>query len=146
MRTTKDRIRHALGFEIIGLLIFAPLASLVFGFELHTMGLMAVVGSIIATIWNYFYNILFDNALLKIRGQVQKTVPIRVLHAVLFEGGLLLLFLPMIAWYLDISLWQAFMMDITMATFYLIYAFVYNWIYDKVFPVPSRQPQNTVLE
>lgn len=146
MRTTKDRIRHALGFEIIGLLIFAPLASLVFGFELHTMGLMAVVGSIIATIWNYFYNILFDNALLKMRGQVQKTVPIRVLHAVLFEGGLLLLFLPMIAWYLDISLWQAFMMDITMATFYLIYAFVYNWIYDKVFPVPSRQPQNTVLE
>ena len=146
MRTTKDRIRHALGFEIIGLLIFAPLASLVFGFELHTMGLMAVVGSIIATIWNYFYNILFDNALLKIRGQVQKTVPIRVLHAVLFEGGLLLLFLPMIAWYLDITLWQAFMMDITMATFYLIYAFVYNWIYDKVFPVPSRQPQNTVLE
>lgn len=146
MRTTKDRIRHALGFEIIGLLIFAPLASLVFGFELHTMGLMAVVGSIIATVWNYFYNILFDNALLKIRGQVQKTVPIRVLHAVLFEGGLLLLFLPMIAWYLDISLWQAFMMDITMATFYLIYAFVYNWIYDKVFPVPSRQSQNTVLE
>ena len=146
MRTTKDRIRHALGFEIIGLLIFAPLASLVFGFELHTMGLMAVVGSIIATIWNYFYNILFDNALLKIRGQVQKTVPIRVLHAVLFEGGLLLLFLPMIAWYLDITLWQAFMMDITMATFYLIYAFVYNWIYDKVFPVPSRQSQNTVLE
>ena len=146
MRTTKDRIRHALGFEIIGLLIFAPLASLVFGFELHTMGLMAVVGSIIATIWNYFYNILFDNAMLKLRGQVQKTVPIRVLHAVLFEGGLLLLFLPMIAWYLDITLWQAFMMDITMATFYLIYAFVYNWIYDKVFPVPSRQSQNTVLE
>ncbi len=146
MRTTKDRIRHALGFEIIGLLIFAPLASLVFGFELHTMGLMAVVGSIIATIWNYFYNILFDNAMLKLRGQVQKTVPIRVLHAILFEGGLLLLFLPMIAWYLGITLWQAFMMDITMATFYLIYAFVYNWIYDKVFPVPSRQSQNTVLE
>ena len=146
MRTTKDRIRHALGFEIIGLLIFAPLASLVFGFELHTMGLMAVVGSIIATIWNYFYNILFDNAMLKLRGQVQKTVPIRVLHAILFEGGLLLLFLPMIAWYLGITLWQAFMMDITMATFYLIYAFVYNWIYDRVFPVPSRQSQNTVLE
>lgn len=146
MRTTKDRIRHALGFEIIGLLIFAPLASLVFGFELHTMGLMAVVGSIIATAWNYFYNILFDNAMLKLRGQVQKTVPIRVLHAVLFEGGLLLLFLPMIAWYLGITLWEAFMMDITMATFYLIYAFVYNWIYDKVFPVPNRQQHSLVAE
>ena len=137
MRNKKDRIRHALGFEIIGLLIFAPLASLVFGFELHLMGVMALIGSVVATFWNYFYNILFDRAMLRLRGAVQKTVPIRVLHAVLFEGGLLLLFLPAIAWYLDISLWEAFKMDIAMATFYLIYAFVYNWVYDKVFPIPK---------
>ncbi len=137
MRTRKDRIRHALGFEVIGLLIFAPLASLVFGFELQLMGVMALIGSIVATVWNYFYNVLFDRAMLKLRGTVQKTVSIRVLHAVLFEGGLLLLFLPAIAWYLNISLWDAFKMDIAMATFYLIYAFIYNWIYDKVFPIPK---------
>ena len=75
--------------------------------------------------------------MLKLRGTVQKTVAIRVLHALLFEGGLLLLFLPAIAWYLNISLWEAFKMDIAMATFYLIYAFIYNWIYDKVFPIPK---------
>ncbi|MCD6252425.1 MAG: PACE efflux transporter [Psychrobacter sp.] len=138
MRTTKDRIRHALGFEIIGLLIFAPLASLVFGFELHLMGMMALVGSIVATIWNYFYNILFDRAMLKLCGTLQKTVLIRVLHAILFEGGLLLLFLPVIAWYLNISLWEAFKMDIAMATFYLVYAFVYNWVYDQVFAIPKH--------
>ena len=137
MRNKKDRIRHALGFEIIGLLIFAPLASLVFGFELHLMGVMALIGSVVATFWNYFYNILFDRAMFRLRGAVQKTVLIRVLHAVLFEGGLLLLFLPAIAWYLNISLWEAFKMDIAMATFYLIYAFIYNWIYDKVFPIPE---------
>ena len=135
MRSTKDRIRHAVGFEIIGLLIFAPLASWVFGFELHSMGVVALTGSIVATVWNYFYNILFDNALLKLRGEVKKTVAIRVLHAALFEGGLLVLFLPAIAWYLDINLWAAFKMDIAMATFYLVYAFVFNWVYDKAFPV-----------
>lgn len=139
MRTTKDRIRHAISFELIGLLIFAPLASLVFNFELHLMGVVALVGSIIATIWNYFYNILFDNAMLKIRGTIQKTVLIRIFHAIAFEGGLLLLFLPMIAWYLQITLWEAFIMDIAMATFYLIYAFVYNWAYDRVFPIPNHQ-------
>ncbi|MGE6481941.1 PACE efflux transporter [Psychrobacter namhaensis] len=138
MRTTKDRIRHALGFEIIGLLIFAPLASLVFGFELHLMGMMALVGSIVATIWNYFYNILFDRAMLKLCGTLQKMVLIRVLHAILFEGGLLLLFLPVIAWYLNISLWEAFKMDIAMATFYLVYAFVYNWVYDQIFAIPKH--------
>lgn len=138
MRTTKDRIRHALGFEIIGLIIFAPLASLVFGFELHLMGMMALVGSIVATVWNYFYNVLFDRAMLKLRGTLQKTVLIRVLHAILFEGGLLLLFLPIIAWYLNISLWEAFKMDIAMASFYLIYAFVYNWVYDQIFAIPKH--------
>ncbi len=137
MRTKKDRIRHTLSFEIIGLLLFAPLASLVFGFEIQTMGLIALVGSIIATVWNYFYNILFDNAMLKLRGKVQKTLLIRVFHAILFEGGLLLLFLPLLALYLNISLWEAFKMDIAMATFYLLYAFVFNWVYDKVFPIPT---------
>lgn len=138
MRTTKDRIRHAISFEVIGLLIFAPLASVVFGFELQLMGMIALVGSLIATLWNYFYNILFDKAMLKIKNSVQKTVLIRIVHAVLFEGGLLLLFMPMIAWYLKISLWEAFVMDIAMATFYLIYAFIYNWAYDHVFPIPNQ--------
>ncbi|MGP5075234.1 chlorhexidine efflux transporter [Psychrobacter celer] len=30
-----------------------------------------------------------------------------MLHVVLFEGGLLVLYLPMVAWYLNISLWHA---------------------------------------
>ncbi|MBF0657843.1 PACE efflux transporter [Psychrobacter sp. NG25] len=138
MRTTKDRIRHTLGFEIVGLIIFVPLASWLFGFDIHAIGLIAVAGSIIATVWNYFYNLLFDHSMVKLRGNAHKTVPIRLLHAFLFEGGLLLLFLPMIAWYLGISLWQAFMMDITMATFYVVYAFFYNLSYDKVFPIPEN--------
>ena len=138
MRTTKDRIRHTLGFEIVGLIIFIPLASWLFGFDIHAIGLIAVAGSIIATGWNYFYNLLFDHSMVKLRGNVHKTVPIRLLHAFLFEGGLLLLFLPMIAWYLGISLWQAFMMDITMATFYVVYAFFYNLSYDKAFPIPEN--------
>lgn len=136
MRTTKDRIRHTLGFEVIGLIIFAPLASWIFGFELHLMGAMAVVGSTIAALWNYVYNLLFDHSMLKLRGDVRKTIPLRLLHALLFEGGLLLLFMPMIAWYLGITLWEAFMMDIAFATFYLVYAFVYNISYDKVFTIP----------
>jgi len=135
MRTTKDRIRHTLGFEVIGLMIFVPLASLVSGFDSQLVGSMAIVGSIIAMLWNYFYNWVFDQVLLKLRGEVDKTVLLRVLHAFMFEGGLLSLYLPMIAWYLQISLWNAFMMGVSMAAFYLVYAFFYNWIYDKVFPV-----------
>ena len=146
MRTTKDRIRHTLGFEIIGLLIFAPLASWVFGYELQLMGVIAVVGSIIATVWNFIYNLLFDHAMVRVRGDVHKTVLIRVFHALLFEGGLLLLFMPMIAWYLGITLWEAFIMDIAMASFYVVYAFIYNWIYDKVYPIPEDHPASNTIK
>ncbi|MDP5293075.1 PACE efflux transporter [Oceanimonas sp. CHS3-5] len=141
MRTTRDRIRHTLGFEIIGLVMFAPLASLAFGHDLFEMGLMALVGSIIATLWNYAYNLLFDHAMLRLRGDVRKTTVIRVFHALLFEGGLLLLFLPMIAWHLGISLWDAFVMDIAMSAFYLCYAFLYNLAYDRIFPIPNPTAQ-----
>ncbi len=134
MRTTSDRIRHAIGFEIIGLLIYAPLSSLLFGYELHTMGIITLVASLIATAWNFVYNLWFDKALLAWRGTTGKTLPIRVAHALLFEGGLLVLFLPLLAWYLGITLWQAFIMDIAMSVFYVVYGFVYNWVYDKAFP------------
>ncbi|MGO4331970.1 PACE efflux transporter [Cupriavidus sp. 2TAF22] len=135
MRTTKDRIRHTIGFEVIGLFIFAPLASLVFGFALHQMGVIAVVASVIAAGWNYLYNLLFDKAMLRFTGQLRKPVAVRVLHAILFEAGLLVVFLPLVSWYLDMSLFDAFVMDIAVAAFYVVYAFIYNWAYDTVFPV-----------
>jgi len=137
MRTPLDRIRHTVGFEVIGLLLFAPLASLVFGYPVHQMGLVGAVASLIAAAWNYLYNVLFDRAMLRITGQLAKTPPVRVLHAVLFEGGLLVVFLPMVAWYLGISLLDALVMDLSVAAFHMAYAFVYNWVYDIVFPIPG---------
>jgi len=142
MRTTKDRIRHTLGFELIGLAVLVTLISWLFDLNMHAIGPIAVFGSIIATIWNYFYNLLFDHFMLKRYGDVHKTLAMRVLHAFMFEGGLLILFLPMIAWYLSISLWQAFIMDITMAIFYLVHAFIYNWGYDKVFAIQKTSSQS----
>lgn len=137
MRTIQDRIHHTLGFKVIGLLIFIPLASWLFGYNIQPMATIVIVGSFIATMLNFSYNLLFDHALLKLSGEVHKTVPLRVLHALLFEGCLLLLFLPMIAWYLGVTLGEALMIDVTMATFYLVHTFVYNWIYDKVYPIPK---------
>ncbi len=97
MRKTWDRIRHAVGFEVVGLLIFAPLASWAFGYELHEMGVIGAVASLIATGWNYLYNVLFDKGMLRFTGQLRKSVRVRVLHAVLFELGLLVVFLPSVA-------------------------------------------------
>ena len=138
MRTTPDRIRHAVSFEIIGLILVTPLGAVLFGEPLHDIGVVAIVGATLATLWNYVYNLAFDHAMLRITGAVHKSVKVRVLHAVLFEAGLLAALLPFIAWYLGISLREAFLMDVSFALFYLVYAFVFNWLYDVVFPIPAR--------
>lgn len=139
MRTTLDRIRHALAFEIIGLLLLAPLGAWVFAVPMKDMGVVALVGATLATGWNYLYNLAFDHALKRLRGSTLKSWRLRVLHAVLFEAGLLAALLPVIAWYLQIGLWQALVMDLGVAGFYLVYAFAFNWAYDRLFPLPEWQ-------
>lgn len=141
MRTTRDRIRHALAFEIIALSIVIPAGAVIFDKPITDIGIVSLVSASIATVWNYLYNLLFDHAMVRLRGSVHKTLGIRVVHALLFEGGLLLVLLPFIAWYLAISVIEAFVMDVSFAAFFLVYAFVYNWIYDRVFPIPEPAPQ-----
>ncbi|GGO86764.1 membrane protein [Marinobacterium nitratireducens] len=143
MRSKADRIRHALGFEIIGLVLVIGFGDWLFGLEPAHFGPLALLFSVLATVWNYYYNRAFDGWLLKRRGSVVKRQADRVLHAVMFEGGLLLVTLPVIAWWLDMSLWQALVADIAMVVFYLLYAYLYNLAYDWLFPaskapVPAR--------
>lgn len=135
MRTHRDRIRHAVGFEIIALILSIPIMSFFFSFDIKDIGVIAIIGSIMATIWNYGFNIVFDKGMVRFKRSTFKTPAIRVLHVLLFESGLLMLYLPMVAWYLGISLWQAFIMDASLVGFYLFYNLSYNWAYDKIFPI-----------
>lgn len=141
MRTTADRIRHAISFELIGILIATPLAA--FAFNMHAGDSMIVVigSATVAMLWNYVYNLGFDHLMQRLRGTTEKTKVIRVFHAIFFELGLLAIMLPMIAWYLQIGIWEAFVMDMGLAIFYMVYALVFNWVYDRVFPLPEWQEQ-----
>lgn len=139
MRTTADRIRHAISFEVIGIALATPLAAFAFHLPGGDSAVIVVASATVAMLWNYVYNLGFDHLMVKLRGGTEKTTPIRVLHAVVFELGLLAIMLPAIAWYLQITIWQALVMDIALAVFYMVYAFVFNWAYDRVFPLAEWQ-------
>lgn len=138
MRSPRDRIRHAVLFEIIALLLVAPLGGLVFGIEVGHFGVVAVVSTTIAMGWNYVYNLGFDHALVALGKPLNKSGLMRLVHALLFEGGLLLFLVPFIAWYLAVPLWEALAMDLALAGFYLCYALVFNWGYDRIYPLPVQ--------
>ena len=139
MRSTPDRIRQAVSFEIIGLLIVTPLFAWAFDHPMEEMGVLVVLGATAATAWNYLFNLAFDHLLLWRRGDVRKTMPIRISHAVLFELTLLTLLLPVFAWWLDASLLTILVMELSFAVFYLVYAFVFTWGYDTIFPPQKRE-------
>lgn len=142
MRTFRDRVRHALMFEAVALAIFIPGSAAVFDQPMNHMGVIGIVSATIATVWNFVFNMGFDRAMLYLRGSVQKTMAIRVAHTFLFEAGLVVMLIPMIAWYLGIGLWAALLMDLAIVTFYLVYGFLFNIVYDWVFPVPAAvRPQ-----
>lgn len=136
MRTVRDRIRHAVLFELIALGLVVPLGGIFFGVEMADFGVVAVVSTSVAMVWNYAYNLGFDLAMLRRGKGLAKTLRLRIVHALLFEAGLLALLVPFIACYLEVSLGRAFAMDVALAGFYVVYAFGFNWAYDLVFPMP----------
>ena len=144
MRSTRDRIRHAICFELIGLALVTPLGAIAFGMPVEDIGIVGIGSATLATGWNYLYNLGFDHLMRRLTGGTQKNAAVRVAHAILFELGLLIVLLPLIAWYLDIGLIQALTMDISFAVFYVIYAFVFNWAYDRLFPLPEWSKEATV--
>jgi uncharacterized membrane protein len=137
MRTAWDRVRHALFFEIFGLILVIPLGALVFSMPMHDMGVVGLVSATIAMAWNYVFNLGFDTIMKRSTGTTLKSMRLRIAHAVLFELGLLIVLMPFIAWYLGITLIHALIMDISFALFYMGYAFVFNLAYDRVFPLPE---------
>ena len=127
-KTLTERIFHALTFEVIALLICAPLFSWLMGTTLAAMGALTLAISAIAALWNVVYNAGFDR--LQQRWGFTRTFTVRVLHTLGFEFGLILVAVPLAAVWLGISLWRALVLDAGLLMFFLPYTLGFNWLYD----------------
>lgn len=136
MRSFPDRLRHTLIFEAIALFLVAVPGGWLLDRPMETMGALSLMFSVLAMGWNLSYNWMFDLWDRKYRGMAKRGFRIRIVHAVLFEAGLVIAGLFLIAWWLDLTYLDAFLLDISLSAFFLVYAFCYNWAYDMVFPVP----------
>lgn len=137
MRSPIDRVRQVLLFEIGGLvLITPPFVWLTDVSPLDSLGLLAMIAAI-AAVWNALYNTSFDWVEGRITGRTsdQRPVPLRVLHAVGFESGLLLVSLPVVMVWTGMGWVEALLADIGLAVAYVVYAYIFNLGYDRVFPV-----------
>lgn len=99
-------------------------------------GALAASCSAIAVLWNLVFNALFERweARQTVRGRSRVR---RVAHALGFEGGLALLLVPFMAWWLQVSWWHALALDLGLLLFFLAYTYVFTWAFDRLFGLPA---------
>ena len=124
LERTIQSVIFELGAILIGMLIIEFIPH-----EGQPLLLMILI-SLTAVIWNFIFNWIFDK--LVPGDRLARGPVIRTIYAVLFEGLLLAATVPMIMYMMSITLWMAFITDISMTLIILVYTYVYNWVYDRV--------------
>lgn len=127
--SVKERLFHAVLFELTALSIIIPVASIATGTKSLQMMIIGVGMSVFTVIWNYVYNVLFDRLVPGERSE--RSMMTRVGHALGFEGGLIIFTIPAIAWLLQVSLLTALIIEAGFLVFFFFFTAAFNWAYDK---------------
>ncbi|AUI67199.1 hypothetical protein C5N92_00650 [Glaesserella australis] len=126
----KERIFHACLFELGAIFVSIVLVMFFADTQTNSAFMISVMIAVTAVVWNFIFNIGFDKIFTAPRET--RGLWLRIFHTVSFELGLLLFTVPLIAYYLQLSLWQAFWLDIGLTLAIMLYALIFNWGYDNV--------------
>ncbi len=141
MQGVKRKLVYVTAYELIGMTISALGLALLSGTAPTTTGPLSVIITTIAVCWNFIWNTLFEWWESRQPSRT-RTVKRRILHAVGFQLTLVVFLIPLIAWWMGITLLQAFLLDMALIVIIPCYTFIYNWAFDKLFGVPaSAQPE-----
>jgi uncharacterized membrane protein len=135
MQGIRRKVAYVVLFELLAIALSSLLLKLLSDSPMLMTGAAAVGASAIAMLWNLAYNTLFEawesRQARKGRGLLR-----RIAHTIGFEAGLVLALVPLFAWVLDVSLWQALVLNLAMIVFFLAYGFLFNLAFDRVFGLP----------
>lgn len=140
LRGRRRRVIYVALYELIAIAAATAGLALVAGQSAGHSGVVAVAASAIAIVWNIVFNWAFERweARQSVKG---RSVRRRIAHAIGFEGGLVFILVPLFAWWFQVTLWQALVMDLGLVVFFLCYTFVFNWVFDAVFGLPLSAQQ-----
>lgn len=136
MTPTQRRALQACLYEVGAICITSPLMALSFDASASRALTLGVVMSTIAVAWNYLFNGLWE-AWERRQPQRGRSLVRRVVHGLGFEGGLSLMLVPLMAWWLDISWWASFAAEAGLLIVFYFYAVGYTWAFDRVFGLPE---------
>ncbi|MBJ9977257.1 PACE efflux transporter [Pseudomonas sp. S75] len=136
MQGVKRKLVYVTFYELIGLCLSTLGLAYLSGSQATHTGPLALMITTVAVLWNLIYNTLFERweSRQSTRG---RGLGRRVAHAIGFQLTLVVYLIPLIAWWLGMTLWQAFVVDLAFIVLVPCYTFVYNWAFDRLFGLPS---------
>jgi uncharacterized membrane protein len=136
MQGLKRKVVYVSLFELFAIALTSSFLMLLAGHDATHSGVAAIASSSVAVVWNFIYNGLFEawESRQATRG---RSMARRAAHAIGFEGGLIAILVPLFAWWLNITLWEALVLDLGLVVFFLIYTFLFSLIFDRVFGLPA---------
>ena len=136
--TRKERLFHSILYEAVALILFVPLAMYVTQEGAAVMAWVSIMLSLIAMVWNYVYNLLFDRLFGAERSA--RGFLVRIGHGAGFEGGLIFVTIPVLMAVLQESFLTVLILDLGAVLFFFVYAILFNWAYDTLRPRILRIP------
>ncbi|EHN8799633.1 PACE efflux transporter [Enterobacter asburiae] len=127
-KSFKERVFHAVIFEVTANVIIALSLAWLMNVSVLQSGSLSVISALTATVWNFIFNKLFDS--LQKKHQFQRTFLVRAIHAVGFETGLIISLIPVAMVMLNLTVTEAFFVEIGLVMFFLPYTMLFNWLYD----------------
>lgn len=136
MTGIKRKVVHATLYELIAIAIVSPLVTYFFKEGLGASVVLSTLVSVIAVTWNILFNYVFE-AFERAIGNTSRPVVMRVCHTLFFEVGLIVFLVPLFAYWLHITLLAAFFTDLALMSLFLVYTFIYNICFDRIFGLPQ---------
>ena len=130
------RVLQAVLYEAFAIAAVGPAMAWFFDAPLGSSLALSVLLSSIALAWNWVFNGLFERweARQPVKGRSWRR---RLAHGLGFEGGLVVFMVPVMAWWLDTTLWLALVADLGLLAFFFVYAVGFTWAFDRVFGLPA---------
>lgn len=136
-RSLRERVLQTCVFEALGIACVTPLFMTFYGTRASETLVLMIAISVAVIIWAPLYGALFDRIEGRRTGRVasERGAMMRVLHAVLYEITSAGMTLPLVMVLGGLSFGQAIGQNLWLTLFYVIYAYVFFLVYDRLRPV-----------
>ena len=136
MTPTRRKIIYAVSFETLGTLLASVALMLMSDADAGSSLVLSALTATIALSWSFVFNTVFEawEARQPVKGRSLKR---RTVHALLFEGGLVLICIPVMAWWLQVGYLEALVYEAGLIALFIVYTYVFTWAFDRIFGLPA---------